>query len=346
MSYFKTVHLLIGISPVGPRFKKLFGITLCVVSLLTLYNMGIIVHDSTINISKSNVVHNVVADINLSYVWRSTHSYPTILQRNTNGNFVYPSNNTLINYTNYTSNIPTIYSTNVNNTIINFTNVVSNSTVNDSHVSNDTTTTTRFKTQINSTQIWNLTASNSTHVSDNTAINSTRLLSKKPINSSHILNSTKVNFTQESNTTFNFAHVLNHTHISSTNISSNNNTNTTRYTWTHTEWLKDPPECIPSFTINPSSLCPQNSRLDYVILVKSAPDNLAKRVQVREKLWPANLSGKRQQRAVFLLGRTLDPDVTSQIQKEANEYGDIVQADFIDAYRNLSAKVRTHFHFL
>ncbi len=42
---------------------------------------------------------------------------------------------------------------------------------------------------------------------------------------------------------------------------------------------------------------------------------------------------------VFAMGATMDTKVQRSIERENDAYGDIIQEDFIDSYRNLTIKV-------
>ena len=43
-------------------------------------------------------------------------------------------------------------------------------------------------------------------------------------------------------------------------------------------------------------------------------------------------------RTIFLLGATQDEDLQRGIDEESHQYGDVIQEDFVDAYKNLSLK--------
>ncbi|RCN38383.1 hypothetical protein ANCCAN_15699 [Ancylostoma caninum] len=49
---------------------------------------------------------------------------------------------------------------------------------------------------------------------------------------------------------------------------------------------------------------------------------------------------------IFPVGVRASADVQRQLQIEANSYGDILQADFVDSYRNLTLKMLSSLRYL
>ena len=98
------------------------------------------------------------------------------------------------------------------------------------------------------------------------------------------------------------------------------------------------------FVINPSALCPRDTWLDYLLVVKSAPSNFLRRQFIRATFGRRDLFGHLTQRLVFLLGMREDKDdeagrnFTEQFRKENDTFNDIIQGPFIDSYRNLTLK--------
>ena len=73
-----------------------------------------------------------------------------------------------------------------------------------------------------------------------------------------------------------------------------------------------------------------------LIYVHSGPENFKRRMSLRET-W-AKRSFFRDIRLVFMMGKSIDFKTTQKLRLESNIYGDIVQEDFIDSYRNLTYK--------
>ena len=92
-----------------------------------------------------------------------------------------------------------------------------------------------------------------------------------------------------------------------------------------------------SYVINNRSLC-HGPRLRYVIYVHSAPKNYRQRMSLRETWAQVNLFRKHPSRLVFFLGRSDDSYLQELMRAEGVTYGDIVQEDFKDDYKNLTRK--------
>ena len=80
--------------------------------------------------------------------------------------------------------------------------------------------------------------------------------------------------------------------------------------------------------------------IEFVTIVHSRPEHFRQRQVIRQTWTSTNLT-----RTVFLIGRTdrsdrpiRPPDVGRLLQAEQSKYGDLVQGDFIDDYRNLTLK--------
>ena len=94
----------------------------------------------------------------------------------------------------------------------------------------------------------------------------------------------------------------------------------------------------PGFQLENGALCPDAGRdVKLVILVQSAPQNSNQRSVIRHT-WarPANI---RDDIVLgFVLARTGDPALQKSIEYEQSLYGDIIQANFVDHYNNLTLK--------
>lgn len=94
-----------------------------------------------------------------------------------------------------------------------------------------------------------------------------------------------------------------------------------------------------NYILNPGhSLCQNQHDLLVVIYVHSAPENLKRRIAIRDT-WAKLSLFKQKVRLVFMLG--LDPNSNKKqelIKFESNIYNDVVQEDFHDSYKNLTYK--------
>lgn len=94
------------------------------------------------------------------------------------------------------------------------------------------------------------------------------------------------------------------------------------------------------YILNPSNVCndppPQNGSIFVLILIKSAPDNFHLRQTLRMSM-EKNPIEQGYVRIVFLMG-TSKKEHNKNILIENALYGDIVQQNFVDSYKNLTIK--------
>lgn len=91
------------------------------------------------------------------------------------------------------------------------------------------------------------------------------------------------------------------------------------------------------FSLNPTKLC-FDKNIFLLSYIHTAPDHHKRRTAIRNT-W-GNLRNFKDItfRIVFLMGKPTNQVVQDGIQLEYDMYGDIVQEDFIDSYRNLTFK--------
>ncbi|XP_069482794.1 beta-1,3-galactosyltransferase 5-like [Ambystoma mexicanum] len=75
-----------------------------------------------------------------------------------------------------------------------------------------------------------------------------------------------------------------------------------------------------------------------LILVTSAPWHSEARQAIRTT-WAAPVQTPYSWQTVFLIGHTSDDQVTEEIEKEQQKFGDILLGNYLDTYRNLTRKV-------
>ncbi|KAK6184381.1 hypothetical protein SNE40_006864 [Patella caerulea] len=88
------------------------------------------------------------------------------------------------------------------------------------------------------------------------------------------------------------------------------------------------------YLINKPNLC--NGSVFLLIAVVSAPSEFDKRRAIRET-WGSIVMNDAEVRLCFILGYRSNVD-QNKTQEESDRYGDIVQEDFLDSYKNLSIK--------
>ncbi|KAK3109014.1 hypothetical protein FSP39_021176 [Pinctada imbricata] len=87
---------------------------------------------------------------------------------------------------------------------------------------------------------------------------------------------------------------------------------------------------------NPLHVC-STKRLDILCVVKSSPQNIGRRLAIRES-W-GKLASKGTNKLIFSLGDTKLITLQNIIENEAERFSDILQFNFQDAYRNLTVKL-------
>lgn len=94
------------------------------------------------------------------------------------------------------------------------------------------------------------------------------------------------------------------------------------------------------FILNHPNKCNELKNIFMLIFVHSGINNFAKRETIR-RTW-GNMDNFRHNynsiRLIFLVGQTNDLNLTSAIENENEHYGDIVQGNFVDSYRNMTYK--------
>ncbi|KAK6195351.1 hypothetical protein SNE40_000801 [Patella caerulea] len=108
-----------------------------------------------------------------------------------------------------------------------------------------------------------------------------------------------------------------------------------------------------NFSINSPDACHLGSKPTIVIMVLTQHEHLLERTAIREtwgsvaknKPWPGRrLHGE--VRMIFLLGKSTNSTLNSQVRDEAKITKDIVQADFQESYYNLTFKVLMGFKWV
>jgi len=92
------------------------------------------------------------------------------------------------------------------------------------------------------------------------------------------------------------------------------------------------------FLINEPYFCLEQKFL-YLIVVSSSPQNIEKRIAIRNTWGNSDVLNNTRGGLVFLLGKVhKNMRLQKQIYEESMSYRDVVQADFIDSYKNLTQK--------
>ena len=89
------------------------------------------------------------------------------------------------------------------------------------------------------------------------------------------------------------------------------------------------------YIINPIDFC-KGERLLFIVYVHSAPDYVQRRNFIR-RTWGDNKLHNGVFKVLFVLGKSYR-NIQQALQAEADDYGDILQEDFLDSYHNLTIK--------
>lgn len=89
-----------------------------------------------------------------------------------------------------------------------------------------------------------------------------------------------------------------------------------------------------SFKVNPQPCKAYPAGLLLMVIISSNPNNHENRMIIRNT-WGRNIDSTK---VVFLIGESENVTLSNQVEKESMRYGDIVQGNFIDVYRNMTYK--------
>ncbi|KAK8766714.1 hypothetical protein V5799_006503 [Amblyomma americanum] len=91
------------------------------------------------------------------------------------------------------------------------------------------------------------------------------------------------------------------------------------------------------YLINPENMCPNTTPVDYLFAVYSAVEYVRTRNVIRST-WGKEIKRSSGNKLIFLFGKPNTSDLQNTLAMESLRYGDIVQEDFVDSYRNLTVK--------
>ena len=93
-----------------------------------------------------------------------------------------------------------------------------------------------------------------------------------------------------------------------------------------------------TYVMHNPRLCADVPSLKYIVYLHSAPGNSKRRDLVRQTWGNRRLLKKQNSRVVFLVGLPKDNGTQEKLKAEFSQYGDLVQGNFRDDYRNLTLK--------
>lgn len=87
------------------------------------------------------------------------------------------------------------------------------------------------------------------------------------------------------------------------------------------------------------------SNISYVVVIPTMPEDDTVRYQLRSTYGSTKMRTKYRYHVVFVMGRARTPDSQRFLDYESKRHGDILQADFMESYRNLTVKTLAAFRF-
>ena len=94
-----------------------------------------------------------------------------------------------------------------------------------------------------------------------------------------------------------------------------------------------------------NSVCAKSGSIDLLVLITTTPSAKDAREAMRKSWLTHTKKNSGNVRHVFLLGGGWSGEEQAQLHQESNQYGDILQHDYKDAYYNLSYKVMSGFQW-
>ncbi|CAJ0927900.1 unnamed protein product, partial [Mesorhabditis belari] len=107
---------------------------------------------------------------------------------------------------------------------------------------------------------------------------------------------------------------------------------------THPFWRPFP------LTLVPKVVCPDSIKTIFVTY--SATSNSKRRAAIRRTYGDKKWKQKLNYQTMFVVGKSENEEENRALDSESIEFGDLLQADFLDSYRNLTIKGVTWMRFL
>ena len=93
-----------------------------------------------------------------------------------------------------------------------------------------------------------------------------------------------------------------------------------------------------TFIKNPANTCKDSPNLKYIAYIHTSPGNVIRRGNVRRTWGNRELFRDGRLKVVFMVGIAPNAEHEEVLDKEHDQYKDIVQGDFLDDYHNLTLK--------
>ena len=102
----------------------------------------------------------------------------------------------------------------------------------------------------------------------------------------------------------------------------------------------------PKMILGDSEFCQREPNLRYLIYVHSSPPNVDRRSNIRTTWGNSHLFQNNQTKILFVFGKAKKREAQRIVMDEFKRYGDIIQGDFDDTYKNLTYKGILALHFI
>ena len=121
-------------------------------------------------------------------------------------------------------------------------------------------------------------------------------------------------------------------------LGNTSRTGSSNYLISVTEATHNPVPRIPLFIYANENRCRHRPGLRYLIYIFTSPDHVNQRAIIRHNWANPDLFSDGRTQLVFMLGVSKDDAVNAIIDDEIRHHNDIVLADYVESYHNLTYK--------
>ncbi|XP_067676608.1 beta-1,3-galactosyltransferase 5-like [Haliotis asinina] len=100
------------------------------------------------------------------------------------------------------------------------------------------------------------------------------------------------------------------------------------------------------YTLNNPNICRDTETVSLLFIVSSSTTHVKSRQYIRDTFANHTYFRFHAIRLIFLVGKSQKESIENKLIAESRMYGDVIQADFRDSYRNLTLKVVTELHWV
>ncbi|XP_071113896.1 beta-1,3-galactosyltransferase 5-like [Haliotis cracherodii] len=100
------------------------------------------------------------------------------------------------------------------------------------------------------------------------------------------------------------------------------------------------------YTLNNPNICRNTETVSLLFIVSSSTTHAKSRQYIRDTFANHTYFRFHVIRLIFIVGKSQKESIERELIAENREYGDVIQGDFLDSYRNLTLKVVAEFHWV